>query len=376
MYSQPATDELFMHLVFGLHAYLKAQHLTIPNSLRHTLNAISFSSQTNFPRTFRQFIGICHQPVMDWYPFSIPDNFNGAQPLLYDDELSEEAEGYCLDVSDQLGLSVLSQGDIPQTALDNLNMVRLRERLKGEIDQIAAQQRYNVVRSFLISFPWVTLDKLREQPRAVMEDLSPFYEEVPYRHIDQLAVCDRCGMLELHGNQWRGIKPGFCADHGSGSPHVHMIRNVPQLYRLKLGVQLRTFIPGRIELALFTFAEELHYQFDNLLLPPERYPGLDTYDLRLSFTDGEIWAVDAKDHAHPEQLAKTIHLPYSEGDLAFDHCYYVIPDERMVENNYRSRLGNALGEHPANLHMASLSEFMNRVESKLKSLARPSKKRK
>jgi hypothetical protein len=370
------TDEIFMHLIFGVHAYAKAQWLKVPNSLRRALNALSFAAPAEFPKTLVQFIERCHQPVNRWYPLDVPDGFDDSQPILYEREFSEEAVDYYLDLSEKMEISESLTEDIPQTALDNLIMIHFRQRLKESPDQAAAQHLYVEVRSFLITHSWITLDQLREQLRATMKALAEFYEEMPSLSLDQIPVCDRCGLLVRRGGKWRGIKPSYCADHGAGSPYIRMIRNVPQLYRLKGGVQLRTFIPGRVELALFTFADSLHAQYPEYMLPPERYPGLDTYDLRLSFADGDIWAVDAKDHRNPERLAKSIRLPYGEGDLNYSHCFYVIPDARVDEDGYWQRLENAIDARPGNLLVSSVSEFQSRIEEKVKSLTHPSKSKK
>jgi hypothetical protein len=161
--------------------------------------------------------------------------------------------------------------------------------------------------------------------------------------------------------------------HNSGSPHIRMIPNAPQLYRLKRGIQLRTFIPGRIEHTLFAISEELHYENKGLLTSTERYPGLDTYDLRLSFIDTEVWGVDAKDHLRPNFLAKSIRLPEAEGDVSYTHFFFVIPNERLTQDAYLTHLKNAMGYSAPNLFVISLSEFVSRLNEKLRSLARHSK---
>jgi hypothetical protein len=180
----------------------------------------------------------------------------------------------------------------------------------------------------------------------------------------------------LRNGRWQGIKPSFCSDHGSGSPYIHTIRTTGDLLRLKGGIHLRTFLPGRLELALFECAEKAQTKYPDQLLSVERYPGLDTYDLRLTFDD-EAWAVDAKDHAKPERLTSHIHPFYNEGDLWHTHAFYVIPDARMEDTNYREQLEQrTMDVLSPYLHIASLSAFQQHLEEKLKTLANPPRQKK
>jgi hypothetical protein len=173
------------------------------------------------------------------------------------------------------------------------------------------------------------------------------------------------------------MKPSFCSDHGEGSPYVRSIPNKGGLLRLNEGTHVRTFLPGRLELALFKAVEHLQDQYPDQLRSIERYPGLDTYDLRLTFADDNVWAVDAKDHARPEHLAAQIRPFYNEGNLAHTHAFYVIPDARMEDANYHEQLEQrAAGMLSSNLQIRSLSAFQQMVEKQLKTLAKPPRQRK
>lgn len=365
----------FVHLLFGLHSYLQNE-MVIPNSLRRALAALTFEQGNRFPKTLYQFIVLCHQPVSDWYPLPIPNDFNRSQAILYDRCLSDEAQDYYLTLTEQMELPPLAQEDIPQAALDNWIMIELRQRLKDSPDASAAQDLYMRVRSFLIEHSWTTPDRLRAQTPAVFQELRQFYDYMPSLPVDELLVCDRCGLLEWRNGRWQGIKPSFCSDHGSGSPHVHTIPNTRGLFRLREGTHLRTFLPGRLELALFTFAESMRDQYPDQVPSVERYPGLDTYDLRLNFVD-ESWAVDAKDQTNPARLASQIHAFYNEGDLSHLHAFYVIPDARMEDVNYREQLERrTAGVVSAHLHIVSVSEFQQHIEEKLKTLINPPRQKK
>lgn len=369
------SDDTFIHLIFGLQAYLDGGLPKWPNSLRRALNSLSLAMPKSFPKTLYGFLELCRQPTANWYPYYC-GNFNVSMPILYDNSLSEEAQEFYFNTIEQMGYPAALKGELTQTTLDNLKMVELRERLRNNPDLEAAQDLYVQVRSFLIEESWRSLNDFRMMPLLVRQEVNVFYDEVPEQQLKELMVCERCGLLEWRPTGWLGIKPSYCSDHGNGAPHVHIIQSQQQLYRLKQGIHLRTFIPGRIELALFTFADELQAEYPNHLHLVERYPGLDTYDLRLTFADCEIWAVDAKDQAQPERLAANIRLPYGEGNLVYTQAFYVLPDARLNEPDYRDALEHAVGTHPANLHIVSLTEFQTQVETKVKSLARPSGRKK
>jgi hypothetical protein len=89
---------------------------------------------------------------------------------------------------------------------------------------------------------------------------------------------------------------------------------------------LRRFVstPGRFELQL---EEKLH----NLLGKDgvEMWPQYDQYDLRLTFSSGKIWAVDAKDWANPFLLARnTKEFPTIP---LWDRAFFVFPDIRRQQ---------------------------------------------
>ncbi len=366
---------IFVYLLFGLHRYLQSDK-GISNSLRRALNTLSFEQPDRFPKTLHALVEWCHQPVSSWYPLPIPEHFNASQPILYDHRLSEEAQHFYLTLMEEMGLPPFSQEDVPQAALENYLVIELRQRLREHPNVEKAQHLYVQVRSFLIEHSWTTAQRLRSHSRNVRHELRVFYEDIPSFMPDTLVVCDRCGLLEWREEHWRGIKLSFCSDHGSGSPLVRSIRKTDNMLRLKGGIHLRTFLPGRLEHALFTFADHMQNRYPDHLLSVERYPGLDTYDLRLTFVD-EVWAVDAKDRTMPGRLVAQIRPFYNEGVLSHTHAFYVIPDERMNDANYRDQLEqHTAGILSSHLHIASLSVFQQSVEEKLKTLTNPSRQNK
>lgn len=368
-------SDVFVYLIFGLHQYLKPEtnRLQVPNGLRYALNELSFAMPETMPKTLYRFVRLAHTPVSDWYPLVVPETFNRAQPLLYDNNLSGESQEYHLELSERMEISPDRDGFF-QSALDNLQMQIFRERLRQEANRIAAQALYENVRLFLITNSWTTLDELRSKSSRVREAIRPFYDAVESHPQKTLRICDRCGLLRWHDGYWVGVKPSYCSDHADDSPLIHDLPMPRQFLCQKEGIHLCVFIPGRIELALFEFADEMREKYPDELVSTECYPGIDAYDLSLTFRDNNIWAVDAKDQAYPYRLAQQINPPYGEGNLAFTRCFFVLPDERYAEDGYMDDLNRTLSQRNVilsdKLGISSLSAFRTQVEKKLKLLAK------
>lgn len=374
IYKQNISFNTFVSLLFGLEEYTQNQSPTIPQNIRQALNHLAFEMGNDFPRTFYNFISLCHEPLVTWYPLlPIPDGFNPQFPLLDQGHLSDEAQEFCFYLTEQIQISPINIPNMSATMLDNLEMIQFRQELKNNPNPESAQDIYVRVRSFLIENSWVSIDNLRRQ-FDIFSLLVRFYE--PIDEYYELIECEQCGLLEKINGKWVGLKPTYCSDHGNSSPYIHPIKNTGNLFRLKRGIHLRTFIPGKIELSLFEFAEQIQEEHPNHLISVERYPRLDTYDLRLTFSDDEVWAIDAKDQSNPRRLGKQIYLPYGEGDLSYHRAFYVIPDRRMDEWGYRDTLNQVIGFPPPNLHILSLSEFCESLAEKVKKISKPSRRKK
>lgn len=370
-----ATD-IFINLVFGLQAHLQ-DHQNVPDALRRAMNALAFVMREDYPKTLHAFLARCSQPLSLWDALIVPDNFNAHQPLIYDGGLSEEAQEFCLQVAETAGFDFAAYGDVPQTVLDNRMMAELRQKLLERPDREAAQHLYVGVRSFLIEHAYTSRDQLMALSREVRLELRGFYDELPPLPHTELKVCERCGLLEWRNERWQGVKPDYCSDHGTGSPYVTLIPNTRELQRLNRGTHLRTFIPGRLERRLFEFAEAAHDEQAEHLISVERYPGLDAYDLRLTFSNRDVWAIDAKDHANAKRLlTHAAKPPYGEGDLHYSHAFYVVPDKRLSDPNYREIVEAGSNALPSNLKIISASDFEARLMAQLKRLATPTRRKK
>ena len=77
------------------------------------------------------------------------------------------------------------------------------------------------------------------------------------------------------------------------------------------------------------------------------WPGFDAYDLRVTFPDGHIWAVDVKDWKHPGLLGRAARAV--PGEPPYDEACWAVPQEQADAHRdylgtyYRNRTSQAAG---------------------------------
>jgi len=194
---------------------------------------------------------------------------------------------------------------------------------------------YVAFRRLLIEQP--VLDQIAWMKVATDRHLAPLlelvrasYQPIPaafVRH-DEIMTCARCKCplvptlndgwaCELDRCRWEGLKVG---------------KQIPASPDLQVVLRpLRVFItgPGRAE-------TELEQAMIRLGLQVEMWPNIDTYDVRISFPTGRIWAVDVKDRASPSILGRTAtalrpNPPYTD-------AFYVVPDYRKAQRDDYGRV--------------------------------------
>lgn len=202
-------------------------------------------------------------------------------------------------------------------------------------------QSYVAFRRLLIEQP--VIDQMAWMKIAADPHLAPLlelirasYQPIPAAYVreDKIVTCARCRCplvptlddgwaCELDRCRWEGLKVG---------------RQIPAGHELHVALRpLRMFItgPGRAE-------TELEAAMTRLGLQVEMWPNIDTYDLRISFPSGRIWAVDVKDRASPSILARTAtalrpNPPYTD-------AFYVVPDYRKAQREDYGRVFRAVSQ--------------------------------
>jgi len=201
---------------------------------------------------------------------------------------------------------------------------------------------YVAFRSYLIEHPVVELaDLVTASLDPVLGDtgqaLPQMYEPVPTLlredHGDQRNVallCPVCGWTLVRtprGTLMCG--DARCRERSDGFRRYTTRPFSSTLYRVRRAIRRYIVAPGRYEVDTAKTLRDLRGGTSPLRV--DLWPSYDEYDLRITFPDGEVWAIDVKDWRFPALLARTLVPLRNDGDLAWTRAFYVIPDERLAE---------------------------------------------
>lgn len=371
---------LFTMLVVGLEKCLRQPApYPYPSELQHALNALSLCT-VNYPKTFPDLLTLFETPVKDWWcAGQIPDNFDERLRLLYMDELTEAAEDY-LETTDLRGMN-LQHIMLHQDNIAFRNYFRQSRKAYDEAsveEQATIEAEYAKVREFLIRNPFTTPMILRQEFGRKWEGVDAYYVPVApdsYAWTDKNAVwdCPACGSI-ASGRDGNGIsvKPELCLNR---CPTSQMWQATPLTSHLKVvknGMLRRTVIPGRVELDLADRLRELQQQIPTLN-PPRLYPGIDVYDIQVTFVNGRSWAVDVKDYhdaiALGWEIKRTPPRFEPNNNLYWDEFFYVVPDQReKTSPGYCERVRREANIRQSEVHVVTVSDLYNRAKKQAWSL--------
>lgn len=183
-------------------------------------------------------------------------------------------------------------------------------------------------RRLLIERPVLSASDLRNYSQEPnLQALSSFLREAyfpigPEHTIDGHAEVCACGHLIVRRGRARACTNDRCeiTDVLQTQCRIALAHEPVQLRP-----PIRTFVslPGIAEL-------KLARRIESLGLGVELWPAIDAYDLRVSFADGQVWAIDVKDWASPVALAR--HLASGLGfrtDPPWHRAMYVFPKSRL-----------------------------------------------
>ncbi|MFF3014014.1 hypothetical protein [Streptomyces sp. NPDC057939] len=190
-------------------------------------------------------------------------------------------------------------------------------------ESYTAFRRLLVTRPVLTEADWaeVSTDLFLDPVRFLIEEI---YAPVPlgFRRDGSYLCCHRCLTL-LHpvsDTEW-WCERDQCRYRGP-APRGRMLiaSEVGELRQLRK--PLRQFVtgPGQAETSLES-------ELRALGLTVEMWPGFDAYDLRLTFPNGHVWAVDVKDWAHPAFLGRSASAV--RADPPYDEACWVVPTFRV-----------------------------------------------
>ena len=193
-----------------------------------------------------------------------------------------------------------------------------------ELLKQCSQEDYSYLRRFLIEHPLMSdFDRreliLKYNSNEFIIDLisSAFENSVTNTH-----RCPKCGWtLKFYGQE---IKCSSVACEKffkrKGLNEAEKIDSAKFPYRLNLGVMRYIARPGKIELDIKKYCD------DNNILS-DLWPEMDKYDIKITFSNGEVWGIDAKTYGNPYLLSRSIKNDISFQSANIDKGFYVIPDE-------------------------------------------------
>ncbi|GHF26634.1 hypothetical protein GCM10010218_04410 [Streptomyces mashuensis] len=304
------------------HGNLDSFRLPYPAEAQRALNALVLEclrKDASPPTSLPDLLRWCRsRPVSSW-PLELPEDIFSAQDWLIDPQSAKPTQ-FCHE------LAVKGRVDSSSAQYDQLVITEALRlcRVDGSPESYAAFRRLLVDRPVLTEAEWfdVTTDLYLDPVRELIDEI---YEPVPdaYERDGKYATCGRCLTLLLplvDGGWW--CERDQCRHQGSPPPgqelDSHSAGELRQLRR-----PLRQFVtgPGRAE-------TQLEQSLRHLGLVVEMWPGYDAYDLRVTFPDGHVWAIDVKDWAHPGLLGRAAQPVPREP--SYDEACWVVPRFRVA----------------------------------------------
>ncbi|MFQ6230115.1 hypothetical protein [Nocardia sp. NPDC002869] len=258
------------------------------------------------------------RPLEDW-PLDLPEDVFGPDDRLIDPDSGEPT---------QLCHEWWIEGRDSAAATFDRSIIRTAMK---RCHDASSPECYTAFRRLLVTTPVLTTDLEHELATdhfldPVRDLLTLAYTSVPpgYSHRGKFATCCRCRILLTpttdcgwwcERDQCRSRGPaivGRLLSTEDTGPLLHLVR------------PLRHFVtgPGLAEIEL---EQRLTAARGGLRI--EMWPGYDAYDLRITFPDGHVWAVDVKDWAHPGLLGRAARPVPPEPP--YDEAFWVVPQFRV-----------------------------------------------
>lgn len=232
-------------------------------------------------------------PVREW-PLALPDSVPTDTRLL--DPATRTPTQQCLEW-------MVSTYEVESELYENKIM-------RGVLDATRARQApdsYVLFRKRVITTPVLTGNERTalindRRTNFLEQDIRESWTEANPRHLRDggYTACARCHLLLVPkpDGGWH-CELDRCSREGAPTPGQRYDPAAKGgVYQVER--PLRTFItgPGLAE-------TDLEEQLRSLGLEVELWPDFDAYDLRVTFPDGTVWAIDVKDRANPALLGRT-----------------------------------------------------------------------
>ena len=201
------------------------------------------------------------------------------------------------------------------------------------------QETYCQLRKYIIEHPIISIDERRSMSLELAgipgakEAFQFAYEEI----MEDSYRCPTCGWTITCGKYGYICHSTHCTDIIPDiTEDMRLDISSGGLYRLKKGIMRYFAMPGKLELEIADFCERKRIR-------AVLWPQMDTYDVEIQFSDGEIWEIDAKAYRNPIALKTKICKENGFPQGEYSRGYIVIPNEYTInQRNYTTVINRAL----------------------------------
>ncbi|MET8091509.1 hypothetical protein [Micromonospora sp. NPDC005220] len=346
--------------VTGLAAFTMPYPAEAQRALDRLILACLLAGVQETPRSLPDLLFWCRtRPLEDW-PLDLPPDAFGLDDYLIDPDAF---------VPTQLCHEWWVQSrDSAATKFDR-DVVRAAMRL---CSQASSPESYTAFRRLLVAKPVLNSDERFQVAtdlllEPVAELIGHCYTSAPvaYRRDGAYRTCGRCLTLltPLSGGRW-WCERDACRRTGT-APTGRILAEAEAGEVLQLVRPLRQFVtgPGRAEVDLENRLGQLRHRGSSVDIG--MWPGFDAYDLRVTFPDGHVWAIDVKDWKHPGLLGRAARAV--RPDPPYDEACWVVPQAQAdahrgyVAMFYRNRAPEAAG-----LPLLTDRDLIARVHARLR----------
>lgn len=285
------------------------------------LNVIRYRQGLPLVRSIPHLLWWCQLPLKDW-----PLNISSAQ-LNPDNTLLDKQ--FPTNVCEELACAT---SDVEA----DLSEQRFINAVFTTCQTANSPRSYVTFRRLLIEHPVLTEFELIQQRNdhpelnLLIDHLKIAYEDAPLDYMlgGYFHCCPICGNLKQPTVQMDRL---LCEEERCRRQYTtqsgRTIAAREHVLWLKRGLRRFVTIPGLTEIRLEQQLLSLQPK-----LKVDLWPDFDSYDLRVEFPDGKIWAVDVKDWANPFLLALRVkNIPLSP---LIERGYFVFPNERSQQPDY------------------------------------------
>lgn len=269
------------------------------------------------PASVPEFYELCEQPLSEW-GVEIDDEIDSDESLLFFNEPTELA----IELAEAFGGSVLSQeqGKIAAKLLQHCH------------SHPQGVQIYTNFRRFIVEHPVLSNQEFVEAKGnfglgvGLSELLDECYEPIPrcYELEENFYACPYCYALAGIDAQKQVIANSSCNRCPPGRRLKRKIKLPDNCLKLKRSIERFWFYPGRAEI-------QLYQKLVDIGLDVKLYPECDSYDIKIKFNDGEVWALDLKDYSNPYLLVRNLGDEPIPSEPEWNVAYIVIPAERKKD---------------------------------------------